>query len=226
MLQEIAGERVMIAPQRREAARYLKGYDPMRVRRVCRLVGVSGAAFYYRPHRDEQLALRTRIQDLATSRVRYRFKRVHVLLAREGKHVNKKRVDRLYCLEGLQLHSRRPRRHVSASRRAPPKRRATAPDVAWSMNFVSDQTRTGVRFRALTVPDVFARECLAAYPGRHLGAADVVDELRRISASHGAPRRVYCDKTALRTPGGPLGVHESYRAGVLPPRKTHGQCVY
>jgi putative transposase len=125
--------------------------------------------------------------------VRFGYRRVHILLKREGIQVNKKRVYRLYCLEGLQLRVKRLRRHVTAANRQPPQARPQAPYVAWSMDFVSDQTAAGKRFRALTIIDVFTRECLAIEPGQSLGGVDVVAVLGRIAATRGAPRRIYCD---------------------------------
>jgi len=175
-------------------ARYLTGHYPVSIRQACRLSRFSRAAYYREPQRGRKdEALRMKIRDLARDRVRYGYKRIHVLLKREGIHVNHKRVHRLYCLEGLQIKARRPRRHVSASHRQPPRVRASAPDVAWSMDFVSDQTERGRRFRALTVVDVFTRECLAIEPGQHLGAADVVTTLSKVAAQRKPPRRIYCD---------------------------------
>ncbi len=184
------------APQRRGAVRYLKNHYRVSARRACRVAGIPGSVYYYRSRRAPQDALRTRIRELAHARVRYGYKRIHVLLKREGIHINKKRVHRLYCLEGLQLRAKRPRRHVSAARREPPRVKATAPNVAWAMDFVSDQTQSGSRFRVLTVVDVFTRECLAIQPGRRLGSDDVVEVLDRIRAKRGTPKRIYCDNGA------------------------------
>ena len=116
------------------------------MRRACHLAGLSETSYFYRPRSDPQHRLRPRIRDLAMARVRYAYRRLHVLLRREGIHVNKKRVHRLYCLEGLPLRPRRPRRHVSAARRQPPRIKAGAPNVAWTMAFVSDQKLTDVAF--------------------------------------------------------------------------------
>jgi putative transposase len=131
-----------------------------------------------------------RIRELA--RVRYGYRRIQVLLKREGIRVNKKRVYRLYCEEGLQLRARRRRRHVTAATRRSPATRPLAPNVAWSMDFVSDQTAAGARFRALSVVDVFTRECLAIEPGQKLGAADVVNVLSRNATERGVPKRIHC----------------------------------
>ena len=82
---------------------------------------------------------------------------------------------------------------VSAAARQPPRSKPHAPNMAWSMDFVSDQTSTGARFRALAVIDVFTRECLAVEPGKNLGSEDVVRVLDSVAAKRGAPRRIYCD---------------------------------
>ena len=126
----------------------------------------------YVSRRPSQDALRLRIRELARSQVRYGYRRIQVLLKRERIQVIKKRVYRLYCEEGLQLCARRPRRHVTADTRRSPAARPLVPNVAWSMDLVSDQTAAGARFRALTVVDSFIRDCLAIEPGQKLGGAD------------------------------------------------------
>jgi len=128
--------------------------------------------------------------------VRYGYLRIWTLLRREGLCVNKKRIHRLYCLEGLQLRPRRPRRHVSAAHRKRPERTAYGPNDAWSMDFVADRLHGGGRFRMLTVVDVFTRECLAIEVGDRLGGDDVVRALEAVVARRGAPKRMYCDNGA------------------------------
>ena len=181
------------ASQRRSAVRYLAGRYSVSERRGCEVTRTARSTFQYKSIRPSQESLRQKIRDLALSRVRYGYKRIHVLLKRQGIHVNKKRVYRLYCQEGLQLRPRRPRRHVTAATRQPPRAKPKAPNVAWSMDFVSDQTVDGLRFRALTVVDVFTRECLAIEPGKSLRGTDVVNVLSRITKKRGAPKRIYCD---------------------------------
>jgi putative transposase len=184
---------VVGVPQRKAAARYLIEHYPISERRACQVIKLPRKTYRYVPQRPDQAALRRRIVELARSRVRYGYKRIHVLLKREGIHINKKRVHRLYCLEGLQIRLRRPRRHVSAANRQPPRHRPAAPNVAWSMDFVSDQFSHGGRFRALTIIDVFTRECLAIEPGQSLKSEDVVRVLRKIATTRGCPKRIYCD---------------------------------
>lgn len=182
------------ASQRRRVTRYLLGHYPITIRHACRLGRLSRTAYYRQPTQPlKDAALRKKIRDLALSRVCYGYKRIHVLLKREGIHVNHKRVHRLYCLEGLQIKAKRPRRHVSSARRQRPRVKARAPNVAWSMDFVSDQLQTGQRFRVLTVVDVFTRESLVTEPGQKMGAAEVVDALNRVAAERKPPKRIYCD---------------------------------
>ncbi len=181
------------ASQRRSAVRYLAGRYSVSERRGCEVTGMPRSTYQYKSVRPSQEALRQRIRDLALSRIRYGYKRIHVLLRRLGIHVNKKRVYRLYCEEGLQLGARRPRRHVTAASRQPPRAKPRAPNVAWSIDFVSDQTAKGQRFRALTVVDVFTRECLAIEPSKSLRSADVVQVLSRIVTERGTPKRIHCD---------------------------------
>jgi putative transposase len=179
--------------QRKAATRYLLEHYDISERRACGVVKVSRKTYRYVSQRTDQSVLRRRIVELARTRIRYGYKRIYVLLKREGIHVNKKRVHRLYCLEGLQIRAKRPRRHVSAARRMPPATQPAAPNTAWSMDFVSDQFINGRRFRALTIMDVFTRECLAVEPGQQLKSEDVVRVLRSIVANRGFPRRIYCD---------------------------------
>ena len=181
------------ALQRRSAVRHVQRCYSVSERRGCEVTGMHRSTCRYASVRPSQAALRQKIRDLARSRIRYGYQRIHVLLKREGIHINKKRVYRLYCEEGLQIRVRRPRRHVTAASRQPPRARPQGPNMAWSMDFVSDQAANGQRFRMLTGVDVFTRECLAIEPGQHLGGAEVVNVLRRIAAVRKAPKRIYCD---------------------------------
>ena len=177
---------------KRRAARYLQAHYSASERRVCDVIELSRATLRYQFKRDHQDALRQRIREIAQVRVRYGYKRIHVLLAREGIKANHKRIYRLYCEEGLQLRAKRPRRHVSASHRKE-SIKASQPNQYWAMDFVSDQLTGGKRFRALTVVDVYTRECLAITPGQHLGAEDVVKTLEGIASKRGAPSGIQCD---------------------------------
>ena len=124
--------------------------------RSCRLAGFSRAAWYKRSVAKDQSALRFAS---ATSRIgghASAIERIHVMLRREGWPVNKKRVRRLYRLEGLQLRMRmRRRKHMCLHRGVVPQAQRT--HERWSMDFVHDQLFDGRPFRMLTVVDQFSR---------------------------------------------------------------------
>jgi len=136
--------------------------------------------------------LTKRIQNIAQTRVRYGYQRIHVLLRREGWLVNHKRVHRLYKLAGLNLRAKRPRRRKAAADRLD-RPVLTAPTQSWSMDFVSDALFDGRRFRSLTVVDNFSRECLAIVVGQSLRGEDVVATLERLRQERGTPRRIQAD---------------------------------
>lgn len=140
----------------------------------------------------EQAALRMRIREIASVRVRYGYKRIHVLLQREGWHINHKRVYRLYCEEGLNLRKKRPKKRTSENFRVS---RETARDIneCWGMDFASDRLFNGRRFRALTVVDIVSRECLGIEVAQGIKGDDVVEMLDSIKLFRGVPRVIRCD---------------------------------
>jgi len=172
---------------------YLKSHYPVSERRACQVAQVARSVHRYQSVANGHEPLRRRLRDLATTRYRYSYRRLHILLRREGYPVGRHLVYRLYREEGLVLRPRRPRRHVSAARRQRPVRTASRPNQAWSMDFVSDQLENGRRFRALTVVDVYTRECLAIEPGHRLTGDDVVRVLNRLGYTRTRPKRIYCD---------------------------------
>ena len=165
-------------------------------RRACALIGIGRSSFRYKPQRDSQDWLRTRIKAIALSRVRYGYKRIHVQLKREGINVNKKRIHRLYCLDGLQLRRKRPRRNVSSVHRNIEQLPAKTVNESWAMDFVADQLYNGQKIRILTVIDIFSRECLAATVGARLRSEDVVKTLNQILLKRGAPKKIFCDNAS------------------------------
>lgn len=133
-----------------------------------------------------------RIREIAQSRVRYGYHKIHVLLNREGWNVGKYLVYRLYKEEGLAL-KRRPQRKRNAVRNREERFIATAPNQAWSIDFVADQLQDGTRFRALTIVDVYTRESVAVEPGQSLKGEDVVRVLNRAKQQRGVPKLLFCD---------------------------------
>ena len=139
------------------------------MRRACRIVQQHHSMQYYASRLDPRTALRKRMREIAQVRMRYGYRRIHVLLKREGWPVGRTLIYRLNDEEKLQLRSKLPRRRKQFAMRREvyvPKR----PNQAWSMDFASDQLVDGRRFRALTVVDVFTREALAVRVDQRLGA--------------------------------------------------------
>ena len=161
-------------------------------RRACGTLRVWRSFYRYRSKAVDQAGLRQRIKEIASIRVRYGYKRIHVLLRREGWNVNHKRVYRLYCEEGLNLRRKRPNRHISAAARVG-QPLAQCPDEFWSMDFVSDALFDGRRFRALTVVDNFTRESLAIEVGQGIRGEQVMQVLQNLAYSRSLPERIYCD---------------------------------
>lgn len=152
------------------------------------------------------------MKEIASVRVRYGYRRIHVSLRREGWAVNHKRVQRLYRDEGLNLRQRRPRRHVMAAHRMERRGPARVNEV-WAMDFVSDALFDGRRFRALTVVDAYTRECLAIEVDQGLKAETVVATMERLTYLRGGP------PGKIRVDNGPQFVsrvldHWAYRHGV------------
>lgn len=171
---------------------YLRGCYRVSERRACRVTRWARSSHRYRSVKDPRAALRLRMREIAQARVRYGYRRIRVLLSREGWEVGKKLVYRLYREEGLVLRQRRPRRRrVAVHRRE--RFRPTAPNQVWSMDFVADQLADGRRFRALTVMDIFTRESLAIEVGQSLKGTDVVGVLNRLKLRRGAPKMLFCD---------------------------------
>ncbi len=136
--------------------------------------------------------MRIRIRDLARARVSYGYRRLHILLQREGWEVNHKRVYRLYKQEGLMMRPKRHRRHVSACRRV---ERVTASHTneSWSMDFMSDELYDGRRIKLLTLVDNFTRESLAIEVDRSLGGQRVVEVLMEVAMKRGFPGKIRVD---------------------------------
>jgi putative transposase len=132
-------------------------------RRACKTTGFERSSHRYRSARDPQTALRIRLKDLAAVRVRYGYRRLHILLRREGWAVNHKRVYRLYNEEGLSIRAKLPRRKRAWRYRAG-RPQIIAPNDVWAMDFMSDALFDARPFRLLTVVDCCSREGLATVP--------------------------------------------------------------
>lgn len=182
----------MVSPTaRRETALYLQHEHAISQRHACRLAALSRSAARYQSRSAPQSVLRKRLCELAAQRPRFGYRRLTVLLQREGHQVNHKRIYRLYRLEGLVVR-RKPRKRVGSSQR-PDQISAQKIGQLWSMDFLHDRLANGGRFRTLNVLDTYSRECLAIEVDRSLPSARVIDVLDRVIAEYGCPKYIRID---------------------------------
>jgi putative transposase len=161
-----------------------KGYSQ---RRACALVGIAPKVFRYVPRRGDDAGLRTRLRALAAERRRFGYRRLHILLRREGVVLNHKKLFRLYREERLAVRRRGGRKRALGTRA--PMTLPQGRNQRWSLDFVSDVLADGRRFRVLVVVDDFTRECLALVADTSLSGRRVVRELDHIvSAAAKLPR--------------------------------------
>ena len=178
--------------RKRHLVRGLQEHFNLSERRACRLVGIGRSSHrYVTVIAEENETLKARIAELAYTWRRFGYRRIHQLLDREGYKVNHKRVYRLYRLSGLVVR-RRKRKRISANR-GRPQSVTPAPNQRWSMDFVSDVTATGQRYRVLVVLDEGTRECLATEVDSSLGGQRVVRVLNRIASERGYPKEILSD---------------------------------
>lgn len=163
------------------------------IRRACLALPVDRSTYHYRSRRTGQAQLIERIKEIAATRVRYGYRRIQVLLRREGWRVNTKRVYRLYREMGLQLRNKTPKRRVKAKLRED-RRSATHANETWAMDFVHDQLATGRKLRVLTIIDTFSRFSPAIEPRFNFRGADVVEILEEVGRQLGFPRAIRVDQ--------------------------------
>lgn len=162
-------------------------------RKVCNVLMIHRSVWYYKSKKKDDSVIRKRMREIAQTRVRYGFWRIYILLRREGWMDNHKRMHRLYCEEGLNLRSKRPRRCRSSAHRLD-RLALSKINQCWSMDFVMDQLFDGRRFRALTIVDNFSRRCLGIHVGQSIKGSDVVEALQQITAERKAmPDRIQVD---------------------------------
>ena len=147
-------------------------------RRACKALTFDTSTYHYKSRRTGQAALERRIKEICETRVRYGYRRVHVLLRREGWMINMKKTRRIYNELGLQLRNKHPKRRVKVKLRED-RQEATGPNDVWAMDFVHDQLATGKKLRVLTIVDTHSRYCPAADPRFSYRGEDVVQTLER-----------------------------------------------
>jgi len=163
----------------------------MSERRACSVVGCDRMTVRYRSRRPDDPRLRERLRALARERRRFGYRRLLILLRREGFVVNHKRLHRIYREERLMVRKRGGRKRAIGSRTPMPA--ASRPNDRWSLDFVSDQMVDARRFRVLAIYDDCTRECLAAVADVSLSGRRVGRELDLLIASRGKPRSIISD---------------------------------
>jgi putative transposase len=162
-------------------------------RRACRLLGLSRSVLHYASRRKDD-GLQQRLVELAGERRRFGYRRLHILVEREGFVVNHKRVHRLYREAGLAVRKRRKRERVAVERR--PLQVPSGPNHTWSMDFVFDAMANGKPIKCLTVVDDCTKEAVEIAVGRRINGQGVADILEAACRFRGYP-------AAIRTDQGP-----------------------
>jgi transposase InsO family protein len=194
----------MVGPAaKREAVVHLRTALEMSERRACTLVAADRTMIRYRSRRPPETELRARLRELANQRRRFGYRRLFILLRREGEPSGVNRIYRLYREEGLTVRKRRARRRAVGTR-APILVEARV-NARWSLDFVHDQFALGRRFRILNIVDDVTRECLAAIPDTSISGRRVARELTMLIKTRGKPQMIVSDNGTEFTSNAILG---------------------
>jgi putative transposase len=158
-------------------------------RRACHLLLVPVSSYRYTPRRNDE-GLRERLEKLAREKPRYGYRRLHVLLERDGEVVNHKRVYRIYREAGLTLRRKKRKRCVRVST---PLGVYTAANQEWALDFVHDVLAAGRSIRVLNVVDAYTRESLAMEVDTSFAGLRVTRVLDAIIFQRGLPQAIRCD---------------------------------
>lgn len=183
----------MVTPAaKREAVVHLCNTHEVSQRRACRVLAVDRSSVRYNSVRPDDADLRKAIRDVARERRRFGYRRIQVMLEREGICMNHKKLRRLYREEKLQVRKRGGRKRALGTRR--PMVLPSGINERWSLDFVSDAFTDGRRFRVLAVIDDYSRECLALVADTSLSGGRVARELNEIIARRGGkPKTIVSD---------------------------------
>lgn len=181
----------------------------MSERRACKAIGCCRMTVRYNTRRGDDANLRERMIAIARERRRFGYRRLHVLLKREGHVVNHKKLFRLYREEKLTVRKRGGRKRAIGTRA--PMLVPIMPNERWSLDFVSDQFTDGRRFRILTIVDDCTRENLALVADTSLSGLRVARELNRLIAERGKPKMIVSDNGSEFTSNAILGWADQIR---------------
>ncbi|MGV2141639.1 IS3 family transposase [Agrobacterium sp. 16-2014-1-2a] len=190
-LRELLPKKMVGPAAKREAVTHLKTVMGLSERRACQIISADRKTIRYRSNRPVETELRARLRELANERRRFGYRRLFVLLRREGEPSGVNRIYRLYREEGLSVRKRKARRRAVGTR-APILVEAKA-NARWSLDFVHDQFACGRRFRVLNIVDDVTRECLAAIPDTSISGRRVARELTMLIERRGKPGMIVSD---------------------------------
>lgn len=163
------------------------------IRQACGDIGFDRSTFHYQSRRIDQAAVAKRIREICETRVRYGYRRVHVLLDREGWGINVKKVYSIYKELGMHIRHKTPKRRVKAKLRDD-RTVAVGPNDVWAMNFVHDQLATGKKLRVLTVVDTCSRYVPVLDVRYSYRGEDVVATRDLVCRTTGYPKTVRVDQ--------------------------------
>lgn len=165
--------------------------DGVSQRRACQLVSLTRSTLHYKRKRPNDEPIAQRMRQLATERPRWGWRRLKILLAREGVSLGVDRFLRIYRANGLQVRTRKKRkvRYVRGNSIAP----ATRPNERWSVDFMHDRLAGGRSIRAMNIIDDFTRECLALEIAFSFGSADVIRCFEDLSTERSLPETIRFD---------------------------------
>ncbi|UWU19472.1 IS3 family transposase (plasmid) [Rhizobium sullae] len=190
-LRELLFKKMVGPAAKRDAVTHLKTVMGLSERRACQIISADRKTIRYRSCRPLEVELRAKLRELASERRRFGYRRLFVLLRRDGEPSGVNRIYRLYREEGLSVRKRKARRRAVGTR-APILVEAKA-NARWSLDFVHDQLACGRRFRVLNVVDDVTRECLAAIPDTSISGRRVARELTALIERRGKPGMIVSD---------------------------------
>ena len=181
----------MTPAAKREAVTHLCVEHGVSERRACHVLKVDRSSVRYKSTRPDDTHLREAMKKVAAERRRFGYRRIHVMLDRQGIHMNQKKLRRLYREEGLQVRRRGGRKRALGTRK--PMLLPARTNERWSLDFVSDAFTDGRRFRVLAVVDDYSRECLALVADTSLSGIRVTRELDALITRRGRPNTIVSD---------------------------------
>ncbi|WP_156361501.1 IS3 family transposase [Sphingomonas sp. Leaf67] len=215
-LKDLLFKKMVTPAAKRQAVAHLQTTLGMSERRACTVVGADRTSMRYRSCRADDGNLRSRLRELAQQRGRFGYRRLHILLRRDGITINRKKTQRLYREAGLTVRRRKGRRRSVGARGPAPV--LALPNQRWSLDFVHDQLVTGRRFRVLNIVDDVTREYLRAVVDTSISGRRVARELADLIAERGRLKMIVSDNgteltsNAVLAWSGDVGVEWHYIA--------------